>query len=405
MTPGRNAAPASPRIGLCLSGGGFRAALYGLGVVRYLAEAGHLGRLAGVSAVSGGSIAAAYLADRWPRLVAGGLSAEAFVNEVEQPFRAHLAQTNLRNRSLARWLGGRLLLFGPNRTEVAGQTLVRHLFEAEKVVDLDPGLQAILTSTDLGTGRAFRVAREFIGNWDFGYAPAPAELDLGTALGASAAVPMIFAPVNLKTDGLGLNDPPPVLSLVDGGVYDNLGLEWFQGWSSGRPAQARAADFLIVVDASGLLEARPRRYRGIRAINREREVQYFQTRAARIRWQIDRMLTGTDRGAFLVTKADPREYRMPDGSPIDPFLARGSLPVGFGRALAGLRTDLDRFTGEESGLLAYHGYWSIHTRLASLHPQLAVSQPQWTEWAEISAVEDERLRTLLAAGAKRKAFR
>ncbi len=405
MASAASGGPSEPRIGLCLSGGGFRAALYGLGVVRYLAEAGHLGRIAGISAVSGGSIAAAYLADRWPRLVVGGLSAQTFVDEVEQPLHAKLAHANLRNRALLRWVGGRLLIFGPNRTEAAGKTLVRHLFEADKVVDLDPGLQVILTSTDLGTGRAFRVAREFVGNWDFGYGTPPPALELATAVGASAAVPMIFAPIGLKTDGLGLEDPPPVLSLVDGGVYDNLGLEWFQGWSSGRPDSARPADFLIVADASGLLEAKPRRYRGLRAINRVRAVQYFQTRAARIRWLVDRMLAGTDRGVFFNTKSDPKDFRLPDGSLVDPALAAGALPVGFGLALAGLRTDLDRFSPEESSLLAYHGYWSIHTRLAALHPQLAVSEPQWTQWAGMEDDEAARLLNVLAAGAKLKAFR
>lgn len=33
------------------------------------------------------------------------------------------------------------------------------------------------------------------------------------------------------------------------GVYDNLGLEWFHGWDSGRPDSAEPADFLIVANA------------------------------------------------------------------------------------------------------------------------------------------------------------
>ena len=38
----------------------------------------------------------------------------------------------------------------------------------------------------------------------------------------------------MHTADWGLAEAPAVLSLMDGGVYDNLGLEWFQGWESTR---------------------------------------------------------------------------------------------------------------------------------------------------------------------------
>jgi hypothetical protein len=49
-------------LALCLSGGGFRAALFHLGAVRRLNELGSLATLDSVSSVSGGSILAAHLA-------------------------------------------------------------------------------------------------------------------------------------------------------------------------------------------------------------------------------------------------------------------------------------------------------------------------------------------------------
>src|SRR5690349_2227490 len=66
--PDEQPASAAGRHGtaLCLSGGGYRAALFHLGAVRRLNELGVLGRLATVSGVSGGSIVANLLAD--PRL-------------------------------------------------------------------------------------------------------------------------------------------------------------------------------------------------------------------------------------------------------------------------------------------------------------------------------------------------
>ena len=56
-----------PRLGLALSGGGFRATLYHLGVVRYLRDAGQLQDVTDIASVSGGSILAAHLVLNWDR--------------------------------------------------------------------------------------------------------------------------------------------------------------------------------------------------------------------------------------------------------------------------------------------------------------------------------------------------
>ena len=55
-------------IGLCLSGGGFRAMIYHVGVLVRLNELGLLSRIQEVASVSGGSITAGKLAEAWKRL-------------------------------------------------------------------------------------------------------------------------------------------------------------------------------------------------------------------------------------------------------------------------------------------------------------------------------------------------
>jgi hypothetical protein len=62
--------------------------------------------------------------------------------------------------------------------------------------------------------------------------------------------------------------------------------------------------------------------------------------------------------------------------------------------LAHVRTDLDRFTLEESSLLGYHGYWSLHARLATFRPDLALARPSWREFAHLSGSEESRLAAL-----------
>jgi NTE family protein len=394
------------RIGLCLSGGGFRAALYGLGVVRYLAEAGLLGRVKAVSAVSGGSVAAAVLADRWPALARAEFSLDAYLREVEEPFHRAITETNIRNKAIGRWAKRRLSLRGRSRGSAMGDVLVERLLRAKQVNDLDPGLQVILTSTDCATGRAFRVSRDFIGSWDFGYQPVPEGLGLAVPVAASAAVPMLFPPVHLDTAGLGLRNPPPVLSLIDGGVYDNLGLEWFQGWGSGRPPVAREVDFIIVVDASGPFERTDKRLGTARAVLRSRDIQYLQTRATRIRWFVDELLEGKRQGVYLASKYDPTGFKLADGTPIDPRLYDGALPSGFARALSSLRTDLDLFRSEEATLLRYHGYWSVHARLAAFHPTLALSDsPRWRDYAGTSGPDVAAMQQLLESGKKLRPMR
>src|SRR5258705_12225074 len=57
-----------PAFAVALSGGGFRATLSGIGVLRFLADAGLLGRVRHVSSVSGGSITNALFAQAYPQL-------------------------------------------------------------------------------------------------------------------------------------------------------------------------------------------------------------------------------------------------------------------------------------------------------------------------------------------------
>jgi NTE family protein len=61
---------ADHRLALCLSGGGFRAALFHLGALRRLNELGILATVETIASVSGGSILAAHLATHmrpWPQ--------------------------------------------------------------------------------------------------------------------------------------------------------------------------------------------------------------------------------------------------------------------------------------------------------------------------------------------------
>ena len=371
--------------------------MFALGAVRYLVEAGHTGNIRAVSSVSGGSVAAAMLADQWPKITAS-VSDDPVGAHVTDRLVETISTKNLRNRGLGRFAGARLRP-GGRYGSARGTTMVRHLLDAERMVDLPHDLQVVLTSTDLTTGRAFRMSQEFIGSWDLDYAPPPPTLGLATALAASTAVPLIFPPIHLKTAGLGLKTRHGEMSLLDGGVYDNLGLEWFQGRDRGRPAPARECDFIICLDSSGSMPRRDKRFGWASSVRRSQAAQYQQSRTSRIRWYVDQLLAGTMRGLHVPITYDPRTFTPPPGVERNPDAASGALPNGFAKNLSRIRTDLDRFSRTESDLLTYHGYWATHVRMHHLFPEMAVEAPSWMAFAALSTASISILTETLERGA------
>jgi NTE family protein len=392
-------APDRSPIGLCFSGGGFRASFYALGILRYLAEAGLLGRVSAISAVSGGSIATAAAADRWTQFQDAGGDVDAFLDKIDEPFRSTVTSKNLRRRWMLGSVAG-VVPFTGGRGGAYARTLAHNLYDHDRVVDLPANPAFIFTSTDMSKGRAFRIAPGFVGSYDYAYIePTPTSISLGKAVAASAAFPPSLTVVNLKTKGLPFPKPaPPTLSLVDGGVYDNLGLEWFQGndEESVRPVSApEERPFTIVTNASGLFAEKNRRFWSLASIGRDLSIQYQQSLNVRIRWWVESLQAGMP-GVYFAIKTDPR--REPQ---LDPAVDAAALPSELVLPLARLRTDVDRFSAEEAGLLSYHAYWTLHARLRSYADHLAMASPAWTEYAGLSASETERLRKLLDLGAHR----
>src|SRR4051812_8804516 len=91
--------PAAPRhIGLTLSGGGLRATLFHLRVVRLLFETGLLPRVKFIGGVSGGAILAMHLGLQWHRYSGNCAAFESAAQEI-----LGFCKIDLRNRILRRW--------------------------------------------------------------------------------------------------------------------------------------------------------------------------------------------------------------------------------------------------------------------------------------------------------------
>jgi len=342
------------------------------------------------------------LAARYDRFLAAGGDARSFVSAVEEPLREVASTVSIRDKTILRTGVNRLRPGSSNRTAVLGHVLDEHLFERTTLGELPKRPQAVITTTDLTAGRAFRLSRDFIGSYDHGYGASGGSLPVGTACAASAAVPFALPPLRLATAGMGLKDTAPtMLALADGGVYDNLGLEWFQGWGSGRPFAALPADFRIVVDAAGPIDRRrtPRTTPG--ALMRVKGIQYAQTRTVRTRWFVEHLINGTQDGLYLSLGRHPSWVRLPGGARLDPATYAPALPSEFAPALAAVRTDFDKFLPEEIDLLEYQAYWSTHALLRGVRPHLAIQgNPAWQGYADLSARDQKSLLRLLVDGAR-----
>jgi NTE family protein len=239
------------QLALCLSGGGYRAMLFHLGVLWYLNDAGYLPQLARISSVSGGSITAGVLATRWSGLAfdAGGRSPQ-FAQTIVAPVR-RMAGTTIDVGSV---LAG-MLLPGTASDRISGH--YRRLLFGDLTLQRFPEQpRFIVNATNVGTGSLFRFSRPYLADWRIGLIRNPTT-PVAAAVAASSAFPPFLSPAQLAFqhgEWSELNEHecgrPPFTTrvvLTDGGVYDNLGIE--TAWKRCRR--------VLVSDAGGRYQADP----------------------------------------------------------------------------------------------------------------------------------------------------
>jgi NTE family protein len=218
-------------IALCLSGGGYRAMLFHLGVLIRLNEAALLSKIGRVSSVSGGSITAAVLGLNWNQMNFNNQGISQNLGECVDLVRG-LARVTVDAGAIVRGL----LLPGSISERVAA-AYDEHLFAGATLQDLPtPGPTAprfVINATNVQTGDLWRFERAFMGDYQVGLVQSPTT-SLAAAVAASSAFPPVLSPMTLRINqpvafapGAVLHRPPFTTDVVlsDGGVYDNLGLE------------------------------------------------------------------------------------------------------------------------------------------------------------------------------------
>lgn len=288
--------PLEPGIGLALSGGGYRATLFHVGAIIRLYEFDLLKELSRISSVSGGSITAGRLAIVWDKLGSRDDLFAHFVNPLRQ----------LTGKTLDRSAILRGLVLPGTVSDVVASKLDKELFGGATLQDLPDWPIFTINATNLESGRLWRFQKAYMRDWKIGGVLKP-DLKIAQAVTASAAFPPVLSPFKLRirpedfdiredsVEDRFLSD----ISLTDGGVYDNYGLE---------PVWKRFKT-VLVSDGGSMLPMQPDiRGNWITQLKRAISVIQTQVQALRSRSIVEKYRSDERDGAFWSIATPPSRF-------------------------------------------------------------------------------------------------
>lgn len=359
---------------LALSGGGFRATLAAVGVLRFLADADLLRNVRLVSGVSGGSIATGILASQWSE----ARNQPVFDTTVVGPALKGVAGSSFFAELVRQsW---RAALPGRTRTTVLADRLDRRFFDGQLLEDLPRGCWFMFNATNVDEGVRFRFDADVVGDYVVGSVPTTGtRLRLATAVAASAAVPGYFPPLVLRDVAFPCGDSHGV-RLVDGGIYDNLGLEavlreraelsdaFVVSLNAGMRLDRDSAAGLGRVPLAGALwRANSVMHRQTSALRTRRLYQEFHSSKGRtgVAFNLasafnEGTLSDAERGRLEAWRSVNAEHTPVDRATLS------ALPTSFYR--------IDRATAEA---LIHRSWWLCGATIWVYHPGALTGMPRW----------------------------
>lgn len=432
----------APKVGLALSGGGFRASLFHIGVLARLAELDLLRRVEVLSCVSGGSIVGAHyylkvrhLINEHDEKVLDRAAYLKLVEELAEEFLEGL-DGNLRMRLLTspRAVLHMVLSRKYSRTLRAGELYERQLYALvhdgeqneprtlPKLFIHPPGEPnfapktdnwrrqskvpiLVINATTLNTGHNWQYTASWMGEppdaidqdvdssdrlrrmYHYQAPEGHRETRLGHAVAASASVPGLFAPVTLAD----LYDDITV-QLADGGVHDNQGIASLLD---------QKCSVILVSDASGQRTLVEHPWTDpLRVLARSGSIQGARVRQAEFADLAEERRSSRLRGLMFVHLREdlPREDRPWKGAAdTEPGAAAPGSPrsgttsygirVDVQARLAEIRTDLDAFSRKEAYALMASGYRMVERAFEQRIVEGFSGQPPRHPWS-FCAVQD-----------------
>ncbi|RJQ46111.1 MAG: patatin family protein, partial [Nitrospiraceae bacterium] len=414
------------KVGLALSGGGFRASLFHLGVLARLAEMDALRSIEALSTVSGGSIVGALYYLEVQHLLQTKedhfITREDYIEIIRRIQERFLSgvQKNLRTQVLSDFVTNIKMIYtkeysrshrlgelyekelysriGEDDTLCTEPRLMRNLLITPAGHSVDKPFKPkfsnwrrraripvlLLNTTSLNSGHSWHFTARWMGEppgsvstevdvndryrrlW---YEQAPEERHrnyrLGYAVAASACVPGLFEPLPLE----GLY-PGRTVRLVDGGVHDNQGVEGLLD---------EGCTIILCSDASGQMEDLKRPSDSVIGVplrsnsilmDRVREAEYHDLRG--------RVESRSLQGLFFIhlkkdLKTLPVDWINCDNPTVPPHQSTCTTDYGVDRdlqrRLAAIRTDLDSFSEIEAYSLMLSGYLMAEQEFRELDKQ------------------------------------
>lgn len=412
---------------LCLSGGGFRATLFHLGVILRFNELGALSRLNTITSVSGGSILNGLLACNWSQLTRDEKGVFTNLEEVvAEPMRQFCAK-DLRTPIM---LGTRLNPLNWRKVirdhlSVSSNFLAEGyepLYYGARLSELPaPCLSApsahaprfVFCATNEGSGACWEFhsgPEALMGESSLGYCGV-GHTRVSDAVAASSAFPPGFSAFRLeiprrtpfyphpaggepqfplrRTQGQDDQLPTTIL-LTDGGVYDNLAVE--PVWDS--------LPVMFVSDAGLPFEAAVRVDQFfLSRLKRTANIGLGQVTDIRKRWLKENFLNDKRFGAIFALDSD-----------LEKIWGNGKVPMserhGYGRdarkSIERVRTDLDAFNDAEIACLENHGYAMANAALLAHFHDDCPNMNSRFRWPHLQWCRDGKVVQALAHSHSRK---
>jgi predicted acylesterase/phospholipase RssA len=399
------------KVGLALSGGGFRASIFHIGVLAALAERDLLRHVEVLSCVSGGSILGAHYYLELRQLLQekddASITRDDYVKLVERVASDFLAgvQKNIRTRIGTDWIANVRMILQPGYTTTTRLSALyeRHLFgrikdDNQRVLrkllvkpkgdenckpKYDNWKRAnkvpilILNATTVNTGHNWQFTASWMGEppafinseIDGNYrlrrmyledeAPEPhRDIRIGDAVAASSCVPGLFTPLELRD----LYEDDVTVRLVDGGVHDNQGVFGLLDQNCTVMMVSDASGQMTTVDdppddpvgillrTTSMLQARVRtaEYREIESRRRTGRLKSL------LFLHLKQGLEVEDRD--WINCRNPKQLSEEDLHKQRAVLTNYGVLKRFQRLIAGIRTDLDSFNETEAFALMTSGY-------------------------------------------------
>lgn len=250
-------------LALALSGGGIRAMIFHLGVLKYLAEKNRLENIQHISTVSGGSLILGLIFKSnemiWP-------TSKIFLTNTIPDLRGKLCSKSLMMGMIRQLKNPKNFKFLLSRSNLLANTLYSEWGINCKLSEIPDHPVWHINATTAETGKRFRFKKVNFGEYSLGYTEETEKFPLAQAMAVSAAFPGGIGPLVVNTTDYKWHKSPwgkretekneivlnyTYIHLYDGGVYDNLGLEPFFDTGKQEKKESISSETVLIVSDAG----------------------------------------------------------------------------------------------------------------------------------------------------------